>query len=158
MSKNENSEIKSWQVYILVLIILTTIGLKLYQSFYWPKAQIKINDKIILVLVADNFKHWQKGLGGRNSLGKYKGMLFIFPDIKRHVFVMRDMKFPIDIIWIKNNLIVDFASNVPTEYEKTEAELTPYLARADSDMVLELPAGTALNWGLKIGDKIEVVR
>lgn len=158
MPKNEKNEIKPWQMYILIIIILTTIGLKLYQSFYWPKAQIKINDKIFQVLVADNFKHWQKGLGGRNSFGKYGGMLFLFPETKQHMFVMRDMKFSIDIVWIKNNLVVDFAPSVPTEPDKTESELIPYLARGDSDMVLELPAGTALNWGLKIGDKVEVIR
>lgn len=158
MPKNEKNEIKSWQMYILIIIILTTIGLKLYQSFYWPKVQIKINDKTFQVLVADNFKHRQKGLGGRNSLGKYGGMLFLFPETKQHVFVMRDMKFSIDIVWLKNNLVVDIASSLPTEPGKIESELTPYPARGDSDMVLELPAGTALNLGLKIGDKIEVLR
>lgn len=158
MSKDKKSDIKPWQMYFLAVIILTTIGLKLYQSFYWPEAQIKINDKIIPVIVADNFKHWQKGLGGRDNFGEYGGMLFVFPEVKQHVFVMRDMKFPIDIIWIKNNLIVDIASNLPIEPGKTEAELIPYPARDDSDKVLELPAGTAAVWGLKIGDKIEMMK
>lgn len=158
MSENNKSEIKKWQLWFLGFILIFTIGLKIYHSFYWPKVAIKINNQVFNVLVANNLKHWEKGLGGRDDLGKYDGMLFLFPESKQHVFVMRDMKFPLDIIWFNKGSIVDIAPNLPTEPGKTEQELTLYPARDNSDRVLEIPAGLAEKYNLKIGDKLEVLR
>lgn len=158
MSTDKNTDIKKWKLYVLGLIIVFTIGLKLYYTFYWPKTSIKINEQVLNVLVANNIKHWQKGLGGRGDLGKYDGMLFVFPEAKQHVFVMRDMEFPIDIIWFNKGAIVDIAPNLPLEPGRTEEELTLYPARDISDRVLEIPAGFAQKFNYKIGDKLEILR
>jgi len=157
MLKNDRKKAKKWQLYLLLIVIILTIILKLYYSYYWPKAKIEINGQEISVLVADNILRWEKGLGDRKELGA-DGMLFIFPKTESHIFVMRDMRFPIDIIWIKQGMIVDIASNVMTEPTKKEAELTPYIARDDSNWVLEMSAGGAQNLNLKIGDKVKMVR
>ncbi|MFA6424504.1 MAG: DUF192 domain-containing protein [Candidatus Magasanikbacteria bacterium] len=157
MSENEKSEIKNWQLVVIGLIIVFAVGLKLYYAFYYPKVSIKVNDKTLDVLVANNLKHWQKGLGGRNDLGKFDGMFFVFPEIKQHVFVMRDMKFPIDIIWFNKSAIVDIAPNVPIEPGVLEENLTIYPARDVSDRVLEMPAGSVEKYNFKIGDKLEVL-
>jgi hypothetical protein len=93
-------------------------------------------------------------LGGRESLEKYDGMIFIFSVTKQHVFVMRDMKFPIDIIWIKGGAIIDIAPNVPVEAGEGGV-YTQYLARDDSNVVLELKAGYSAKYGLKIGDIVK---
>ncbi len=153
MAKNKTGK---FQLIILGFIILFSFCLKMYYDYYWPKAEVVIGGYTLNVLVADNMKHWQKGLGGRKDLGKYDGMIFLFPTTEQHVFVMRDMQFPIDIIWIKGNEIVDMAPSVPLDPAQTEAELTPYAARDVSSSVLELPAGKVVDWGLKIGDKVQV--
>ncbi len=155
MAKNKSGNV---QLIIIGLIVLFSFGLKLYYDYYWPKAQVRINNHTLNVLVSDNIKHWIKGLGGRKDLGKYDGMLFLFPTAQQHVFVMRDMQFPIDIIWIKNNQIVDMAPNVPLDPAKTEADLVPYAARDISNSVLELNAGSVDNLHLKIGDKVEITK
>jgi uncharacterized membrane protein (UPF0127 family) len=144
---------KNWQIYAMGAILLCAFVLKM-QTYYWPKSEIQINTRVFKVIVANNQKHWQKGLGGRESLGKYDGMFFVFPEVKQHVFIMRDMKFPIDIIWIKNGEIIDIAPNVPVEAAKNGV-YTQYYARDDSNAVLELNAGTALKYGLKIGDSVK---
>ncbi|MCX6779743.1 MAG: DUF192 domain-containing protein [Candidatus Magasanikbacteria bacterium] len=155
MEKNKNN---SWQLVVLGLIVLFSFGLKMYYDYYWPKAQVTINNRALNVLVSDNIKHWVKGLGGRKDLGEYDGMIFLFPSAVQHVFVMRDMQFPIDIIWIKDNKIVDMAPNVPLDPVTTEAELTPYAARDISNSVLELKAGSMDNLHLKIGDNVQISR
>jgi len=158
MSVNKKNDIKKWQLYLFGIIIIFTFCLKLYHVFYWPKINIKIGDKVLNVLLANNTKHWEKGLGGRDNLGSFDGMLFLFPDSRQHVFVMRDMKFPIDIVWFDKGAIVDIAPNLPIEPGKSEEELTLYPARDNSDRVLELPAGLAQKYSFKIGDKLEVLR
>lgn len=114
MAKNKTSK---FQLLILGFIILFSFCLKIYYDYYWPKAEVVIGGHALNVLVADNMKHWQKGLGGRKDLGKYDGMIFLFPTTEQHVFVMREMQFPIDIIWIKGNEIVDMAPSVPLGYQ-----------------------------------------
>lgn len=157
MSKSENEtggKKPSWQVVFVLIIIALAIGLKLY-SYYWPKAEIKVNGEVLKVLVAKDYKHLVKGLSGRKDLGGYDGMLFVFGNSSQHTMVMRDMEFPIDIIWIDKGQIVDIAPSAPVEPGKIEGEYFPYLARSASSHVLEVPAGTAVRQGWKIGDKVD---
>ncbi len=42
----------------------------------------------------------KRGLSGMEKLVEVDGMLFVFEEEKRHPFWMKDMHFPIDIIWI----------------------------------------------------------
>ena len=70
--------------------------------------------------------------------------------------VMRDMHFPLDIIWLDGNKIIDIAPNLPPEPGLAEEQLTIYRSRAASTLVLELPAGFMERTSLKIGDVIEI--
>lgn len=140
---------------IIGFIIVAMLSIKLY-SLYWPKTEIILGPARLKVLVANNYKHWQKGLGGRRELKDYDGMLFLFPETTQHTMVMRDMQFSIDIIWIAKGKVVDIAPNVLPETGKNDAELTPYFARQDSSMVLEAPAGLVEKIGLKIGDELKL--
>ena len=95
-----------------------------------------------------------KGLGGRESLGIGEGMLFIFPDVARHGIVMREMLFPIDIIWLHEGRVIDMAQNVAHQPGATEEGLISYLPRKEVDMVLELPAGAVKQYNISIGDVV----
>lgn len=152
---SEKVQVKKWQIGLLILIVLVSLGGRLY-TYYWPKAELTIGGQRIKVLVADNEMHQYKGLGGRGDLGKYGGMLFTFPTKIQHAIVMREMKFSIDIVWLANGEIIDMAPNVQAEPGRTEDQLTVYLARLPSNGVLELPAGFLLKNGVKIGDKVQI--
>ena len=154
MFKNKEKKRLDWRVSFLLVIFLLAIFLKLY-SFYWPKMEIKVSGETLNVLVAKNYKHWAKGLGGRQDLGNYDGMLFVFNSPNQHTMVMRDMEFPIDIIWINQGQIIDIAPNAAVEPNKIEGQYFPYIARSVSTHVLEVPAGTAAAQGWKIGDRVE---
>ena len=41
-----------------------------------------------------------KGLAVKNKLKENESMLFVFDKLENHSFWMKDMKFPIDIIWL----------------------------------------------------------
>lgn len=149
--------LKKWEIIFLVLLFLSAIGLRAYGA-YWPKTIVKIGGKEIKVLVADTAAHRFKGLSGKKDLGKYGGMLFVFANKGQHSIVMRDMKFSLDIVWADETGIIDFAKNVPIEPNKEEKDLIKYYSRLPSTLVLELPAGYAEKNGLKIGDKIEIIK
>lgn len=154
---SQNSEFKGWHLAVLLLVALSALGYRLYASV-WPQATIRLGGRELLVLVADTVSRRYRGLSQRDSLGKYGGMLFIFPARGAHPMVMRQMRWPLDIIWIDNGQIVDMALNVWPEPGKPEGELTPYASRLPATMVLELPAGFIGERRLSIGDAVEVSR
>jgi uncharacterized membrane protein (UPF0127 family) len=80
-------------------------------------------------------------------------MLFLYPFFEKHVFVMRDMKFSIDIIWFNAGEVVDIAPSVPVQPQDRQ-----YTPRASANAVLELPAGWAEAHKLQIGDHLEPVK
>ncbi len=148
---------KPWHGILVGVIALLTLGVWL-RSLHWPTAWIRIKDQEYRVLVADTPKHWFKGLSDRKDLTGYDGMIFIFPALEQHAMVMRDMHFPLDILWIQGDTIVDMAPNLEPDLSQTEAELRVYQGRLPSDKVLELPAGFIQEHDLRVGDEIVVAR
>lgn len=153
----EKKPFKTWHLILLVIIVVFAMGKKIYDSF-WPKATIRIGGQETRVLVADTPARRLKGWSDRKNMGKYGGMLFIFPESGRYAMVMRDMRFPLDIVWLDGNKIIDIAPNLSPEPNVPEEKLTIYGARASSTMVLELPAGFRDRTGLKIGDTVEIIK
>jgi len=152
----KNKKIKTWHKIFLIVLVLTFVGLKFWQ-FHWPEINLELKGKKIHVLLADTFAHQYKGLGDRKNLGKYDGMLFVFSEKSKIDVVMRDMKFPIDIIWLDDGEIVDMALNVPVEKNSSEKQLIRYYPRKPVNLFLELPAGWIEKNDVKIGDRISLV-
>ncbi len=73
-----------------------------------------------LVGVADTYNSRLKGLSGRKGLKSTEGLLFIFDKSDFHKFWMKDMLFPIDIIWVDEDFkVVSVTRSVlPESYPK----------------------------------------
>lgn len=155
-AKDRKPTPKSCLIFVGIFII-ATIGVELWQ-LHWPKATIRLRNTDLYVLVANTPDHWYRGLGGRTNLAPYDGMIFLFPVSKPQGFVMRDMIFPLDIVWLDRGAVVDIAPRVPIEPGATEDELRVYTPRKPANIVLELPAGWAEAHSLKIGDRMTVVK
>jgi len=124
---------------IVVLIILLII----FYFFHNTKSiyrtiSIKAGEQIILVEVSDTSILRTRGLSGRKSLKEGRGMLFVFDKLAKYGFWMKDMNFPIDIVWIDGlKQVIGAESNIsPESYPKI------YLPKAPVLYVLELPANT----------------
>jgi len=120
----------------------------------------KISSKIFLegvgisVVVANTPALQERGLSGVESLRENEGMLFIFPTPARDGFWMKDMLFPIDIIWFDaDQKIVDMWENaLPSSYPEIR---TP---RQDAQYVLEVPAGFVQAHNIQKGQKFELAQ
>ncbi len=117
------------------------------------KETIELKNIPLLVEKAQTPKQWEKGLSSRTSLGELDGMLFIFTAPHVPVFWMKNMQFPLDMIWIRNSVVVDITYNAPVE---TSDKLPTYSPRVPVDMVLETNAGWANENNITIGDQIEL--
>lgn len=159
MTKN-NTKQKSIKKMHIILLIAVAAGLLISKTlqYYWTDASISLKNQELHVLVAKNRYQMIRGLGKRDTLGKYDGMLFIFSgEGRRPGIVMRDMRFPIDIVWLSGENVVDIAKSVMPEPGKAEQDLTVYYPRATANLVVELPAGWADTYGLMIGDKMSLI-
>jgi len=91
----------------------------------------------------------------RDNLGVDQGMLFLLKEEAVHTFWMKNMRFPLDIIWIdKEKKIVDIAKNALPCVNNTCPNLVP---RQKSQFVLEVNAGYADKNNIKIGEILDFV-
>lgn len=116
-------------------------------------SKVKINNKIIKVEIADEPDERTRGLSYRDSLCDDCGMLFIFPEKKVKSFWMKDMNFPIDIIWIDDDQIVKIDKNLKPEGIMPKET---YSSEVPVNYVLELNTNFSINYNIKIGDKIKI--
>lgn len=115
------------------------------------RGTVRIGDAVFRVDVASTKEKRELGLSGRKTLAAGEGMLFVFDTPGRYPFWMKDMNFPLDILWIdEHQTIVHIAPNlVPETYPNA------YTTEIDALYVLELPAGTVGTKGISVGEKVE---
>ena len=98
------------------LIILSSIFLLSLLTSESPRTD-KIcfeNQNCIMAEVVSTPEDMAKGLMYRKSLYENRGMLFVFTDEGRHSFWMKNMNFPLDMIWIsKNRTVAHIERDVP---------------------------------------------
>lgn len=109
------------------------------------------NNKLNVELV-DTKESRELGLSGRKSISDTDGMLFEFDYPGRYAFWMKDMTFPIDIVWItKGGVVAEVEKNVlPESYPNT------YINDIEAKYVLELPVNKSVEYGLTLGAKVEI--
>lgn len=106
----------------------------------------------ITVEVANTKASRELGLSGRPKMNDDEGMLFVFDVPGRYGFWMKDMEFPLDMVWInQNGVVVSVERNLTKEtYPKT------FMNQSDASYVLEINAGLAERFGLYLGSKVKM--
>lgn len=133
----------------IFLIVLTAVLSGCSQTP--EKKSIKINNHKINIEIADTPEEQYRGLSERENLCENCGMLFQFPDKRKVDFVMRDMKFDLDIIWISDNKIIKIDKNLPAEGSEPK---NIYNSDSLINQVLEVNAGFCDQNNIKTGDLI----
>lgn len=118
---------------------------------------IVIDNHIFTLLVAQTDQEKNTGLSNKTTLPKDTGMLFIFNSPLNIPFWMKNMKFPIDIIFIADNKILRILSNVPIPAEgANDDEIPKYTSLTPYNNVLEITAGLAKEYKFKVGDSVKI--
>lgn len=145
-----NNKAAIFIILIVSVSIIWFISSHIY-SFHGNKIEriTIVGKKFDAEVVSGNAK-LQKGLGGRNGLCDSCAMLFKFPSPEKYTFWMKGMRFPLDIIWLKDKEIVHIEKNVS---ENFLGILTP---QSDADSVLEINAGNVDKFGIEIGQMVEL--
>lgn len=112
--------------------------------------QVEIGGVVLNTEVAMTPEARTQGLSYRTELPEGSSMLFVFDKSGIYPFWMKDMNFPIDIIWIGEDMrVVHIEENVsPDSYPEQ------YFPAGKAKYVLETVTGFAEKNNLKTGDKI----
>lgn len=117
---------------------------------------VSIRDDRIDAEIARTDAEQARGLGGRDGLVPGAGMVFPYAEPSRRAFWMKDMRFDIDIVWIREGRIIDVSRFVPAPRAQPSLldDLPTFEPREPADTVLEVVAGTANARGWQIGDSV----
>jgi len=140
----------AWTWVLVVGVVLLVAGAALY--VLWPQLQphatVHLGDGVFTTKVAKTPDDRDKGLGGTYKLNGDQALLLVYDTDSKWKIDMKDMNFPIDIIWLdKDKKVVYIVKNAPPEsypYEQFEP-------KEDARYVLETMAGTVQQRKITIG-------
>ncbi len=116
-------------------------------------AQAIIAGRTIGLEVAQTQQQQAMGLMYRNTLADNRGMLFAF-DVPQNVsFWMKNVRIPLDMIFLQDGEVKAIAASVPP---CTTDPCPTYGPGTVIDQVIELRGGRAAELGLKVGNRVEI--
>ncbi|HSX40980.1 MAG TPA: DUF192 domain-containing protein [Candidatus Saccharimonadales bacterium] len=147
---------KVFIIIFIVFIILIGTALLFYNARKNTAPTAVIDGHTFSLLVAKTNDEKQTGLSNRTSLDKNTGMLFPFGTASYVTFWMKQMRFPIDIIFIRNGKIVTIDKNAPPPQDPNSTDLPIYKPTQPADTVLEINAGLSDKDNFNIGDEVKL--
>lgn len=113
-----------------------------------PHERITLGRAPVRAYMADTDEERARGLQGYEPLAAGEGMLFVFGDPAVRTFAMKDVSFPIDIVFIDTAMCVSAIE--PLDPGDTRLVTSP----GPSRYVVELPQGWAAEHGVVVGVKL----
>lgn len=106
----------------------------------------------VRVEIADDAAERAQGLMNRESLGRDRGMLFVFPDEEVRSFWMRDTLIPLSIAYIDSERrIIDLQ-----DMKALDDEPPNYVSAEPARYALEVNRGFFDERGVRVGDRVEL--
>jgi uncharacterized membrane protein (UPF0127 family) len=108
----------------------------------YRQVNVTVNGLALVAYIASTDEQRVKGLSVKDSLAENEAMLFVFDYESDHTFWMKNMKFPIDIIWIDSDKSV---VHIEPNLQPCNSELfcPTYKPIGESLYVLETTGGFA---------------
>jgi uncharacterized membrane protein (UPF0127 family) len=120
----------------------------------YRQVNVIVNGVVLVADVAATDEQWTKGLSVKDSLAENEAMLFVLDNEGEHTFWMKNMKFPIDIIWIDiDKTVVHIEHNL--QPCSSELFCPTYKPNDESLYVLETVGGFAERHDIVKGTMVE---
>lgn len=142
---------------LLVLVILTfgrhaeSFVNTVKNNFSPYQTPATLSQTHLFLQIVTTLTEQEKGLSGREAMPSNAGMLFAFAEPTVPAFWMKEMKFPLDLIWLDaNQRVVGISSNLsPKTYPQTFSSGRPI------QYVLEVNAGWAAKNKIRLGNYLQ---
>src|SRR3989344_1510763 len=103
------------RTFFVIILLAGLAGGTYYLIYGFPKielAKVIVRERAFYVEVADTDEERGRGLAFRDKLGS-DGMLFLYETPGSYGFYMKDVRFPLDIIFIKDGRVYSFERAAP---------------------------------------------
>jgi len=137
---------------IIIFLVLLVYGNVKNIPFVTPEKTVTIHNQTFTVSIASTIQEQEKGLSGRTSLPQNQGMYFPFSSSGFYAFWMKEMKFPLDIIFINNGKVVTVYKDLQPARSDNPPIYKPY---QPANAVLEINAGLASKYTISDGDTVK---
>ena len=131
-----------------VLVLVALVASYVTANFQ-PTTEVRIGSGVFHVRLATTETDRQVGLSGVEKLAVNGGLLMVFDADDKWGIWMKDMKIPIDIIWLNGDKKVIYMVTDASPDTSTSKVFTP---KSPARYVLEVPAGMVKKSGIKIND------
>jgi len=142
---------RSTTIILVIGLVLILVGLVVSFALttFKPTTQVRIGSGVYSLWLADTEASRIQGLSDVDKLHLNGGLLMAYDTNDTHGIWMKDMNFPLDLIWLDSNKeVVYIVKNAPPE----NPARTVYSPKDTARYVLELPAGSVKKAGIKTGD------
>lgn len=145
-------------IFIIPLLLLAYMGIIGGGKDFFPDmggggpefSRMEVNGFPLTVERAQTVLERQRGLSGRDSIAENQGLLFIFDEPDLHGIWMKEMRFPIDILWLdEGGVVLDIKRNaLPESYPEV------FYPEVPAAYVLELLSNFTELHNVKVGDVV----
>jgi uncharacterized membrane protein (UPF0127 family) len=137
-----------WVKAVFITLAIIAGATWLWWQMTVDESILRLNGVSYHVSVMRTEAELEQGLSGTDSLGADQAMVFVFPRGDKWGMWMKDMKYPIDMVWLNNNkqVVYTVKNAQPASYPNA------FKPSTISRYVIELPSGTIDQTGIKIGD------
>ena len=142
---------RSTTIILITGVVLILVGLVVAFALttFKPTTQVRVGSAAFSLWLADTDASRIQGLSGVEKLHLNGGLLMVYDTNDTHGIWMKDMNFPLDIVWLDSNKeVVYIVKNAPPE----NPVKTIYAPKDAAKYILELPAGSVKKSGIKTGD------
>ena len=117
---------------------------------------VVIGDVVLPVELAITPEERRQGLSDRPSLAPGTGMLFVFESDGHRQFWMKNMHFPLDMVWIGSDCAVgEISGEVPASPPGTDdSDVVRVSPEEEAQYVMEINGGEAAALGLAANDPV----
>lgn len=111
-------------------------------------------EAVLSVEIASNSKARAQGLMGRDRLAQNAGMLFVYKDVARRFFWMKNTRIPLSLAFI--DLKGEVLEIIHLQPHKPGKEIPSYHSRNKVRWVLEVNQGWFLRNGFGLGARVQL--
>jgi uncharacterized membrane protein (UPF0127 family) len=132
----------------VILVVGITFLLVFLPMLIRTETKLWLGDGIFRIDAASTQIARKNGLSSKSELAADQALLMVFPKEDKWGIWMKDMNFPIDIVWLnKEKKVVYIKKSAPFD-----DQTTIYKPEKPALYVVELPAGTTTKKSIAIGE------
>lgn len=132
-----------------VVAIILAAAIAFVVSNFQPRTEVRLNAGVFHLKLAADEPSRTLGLSGVEELRGNEGLLMVFDSDDTWGIWMKDMKIPIDIIWLDSTKKVVYTVKNAGPELSTEKIFQP---KTKARYVIELKAGSVQQYNIKAGD------